>query len=94
MNVIFLKSSLRDLDEIAAFIAEDNPIRALAFTDELVEKSLDIGLNPLSYPALIQNNNYRKKSYKGYIILYKIQNESVYITHIVSSMRDYSKLLK
>ena len=38
-----------DLNAIAAFIAEDNPRRALSFLGEIQEKILRIGEQPLLY---------------------------------------------
>lgn len=46
MKVIWSKESLNRLIEIEEFIAEDNPSKAIEFTDFLVSKSFLIEENP------------------------------------------------
>jgi toxin ParE1/3/4 len=41
----------RDLDEIADFIARDNPARALAFVAELEAKCRTVAAEPALYPS-------------------------------------------
>jgi toxin ParE1/3/4 len=84
----------QQLDHIGDFIALDNPHRAESFVDELLDKAYSIGDNPLTYAPLKSHPQFRKKSYKGYIILYTINGDVVNIAHIFNSVRDYTKLLK
>ena len=43
MKVVFSPAAKDDLLEIALYIAQDNPTRALSFVDELEAKSLRLG---------------------------------------------------
>jgi toxin ParE1/3/4 len=38
-----------DLDTIADYIAQDNPVRAISFLREIREQILTVGQNPLLY---------------------------------------------
>jgi toxin ParE1/3/4 len=79
--------------ETYRFIALDNPTRAETFTIELIDCAYDIGNHPLRYAPLVGFLNIRKRSYKGYIILYEIVDENINILHILNSVRDYTNLL-
>ena len=48
MSVVFSPAARDDLVEIALFIAEDNPKRALSFVDELEDKGQVVGRSPTS----------------------------------------------
>ena len=51
MKVIFTKQAENDLEQIADFIALDNPIRALSFIKELEQKSLAIADMPKAFQS-------------------------------------------
>jgi toxin ParE1/3/4 len=93
-SVILLPEAERELNAIADFIALDNPVRAISFAIELLEKAYTLANSPFTYAPLTSHPQFRKKSYKGYIILYTIEADTVYIAHIFNSVRDYTKLLK
>jgi toxin ParE1/3/4 len=93
-SVTILSSAEKDLEEILDFIALDNPLRAISFGRELRGKAMDIGKYPLIFPALPEMPELRKRSFRGYIIIYKVKNDLVVIVHILNSMRDYALLLK
>ena len=51
MKVIFTKQAENDLEQIADFIAQDNPVRALSFIKELEQKSLAIADMPKAFQS-------------------------------------------
>lgn len=74
-----------DLDQILDHIAEDNPIRALTFIDELREYARDtIGLAPKG-GSYIPEIGAWFKPYKQYIFVYDIDDgANLVIIHMVS----------
>jgi toxin ParE1/3/4 len=94
MNLFFTPEAKQGLNEIIDFIAEDNPLRAVSFGGELEIRCYDLCKNPYAFPALIGFPPLRKRSYKGYIILYRVTETAIEIVHIVNSVRDYTRLLK
>jgi toxin ParE1/3/4 len=94
LPVRFLKKAQYNLTEIGDFIAEDNPMRAVSFVEEIRIKCNDLANFPYAFPALIGFPPLRKRSYKGYIILYRVTETAIEIVHIVNSVRDYTRLLK
>jgi len=59
-----------ELDEIVDFIADDSPIRALEFFDELIAKIETIPSNPYLYRKRqpLNDANIREMIFKGYTI--------------------------
>ena len=94
MNLFFTPEAKQDLNEIIDFIAEDNPVRAFSFGEEIEKRCYDLCDFPFAFPALIGFPPLRKRSYKGYIILYRVTKTAIEIVHIVNSVRDYTRLLK
>ena len=42
MRLVFADAAEQDLEDIALYIAEDSPIRAVTFTDELQDRSFSL----------------------------------------------------
>ena len=85
-----------ELEDIAYFIALDNPNRASTFVKELV-KSISTTLSTLPEGGSIYKGEIRKIAYKGYTAFYQINKakQQVNILHIVNlsqplSVRDLS----
>jgi len=78
MKVIFSRKAQRHLIGIRDFIAEDNPVRAVTFIDEL-EAAMS-GLSSMPYrcrPSIYFNDDrHRDLIYKGYIIPYLVDEEN------------------
>ena len=67
MKVVFSEAARYDLLRIGDYIAEDNPLRALTFIDELEDRCLQLEHHPLSYPILARRplSNIRRLSCMG-----------------------------
>lgn len=75
--------------DIASFIAEDNPARALTFVDELERKCEAVGGAPgigTQRPEL--GDDICMLPYGRYLIFYREVNKSVRIERIMHSARD------
>jgi plasmid stabilization system protein ParE len=95
MRIRFARRAEKDLLEIAQWIATDNPARALSFTKELREKCRSLAVRPARFPVvrLVRDEEVRKLSYRGYLILYVIRADAVGIDRIVHGSRDWMRLL-
>lgn len=86
----FLES---DLDAIAAFIAEDNPHRAVSFIQEIRHKLYFIAQNPLAYRLRPEIGEEVRLAVHGrYIILFRLFGQTVRIERVVYGGRDLSQL--
>ncbi len=73
-TVIMAKSVEDDLEEIARFIAEDNPYKALSFINEILrEAESALSLFPTKFK---QYKGCYMWPYKGYLIFYDVNHES------------------
>lgn len=95
MIVTFNDEALRDLEDIANFIARDNPRRAATFVDELIDKCLEIGALPQGFQVVERyaHRSIRKRGYRRYLIFYRVIDSRVEIIHILHGSRDYLAIL-
>ncbi len=96
-HVIISKTAKEDLQEIARYIAKDNPVIAINFIKELTE-TLEKLLSafPLSgVPYLGIEEDIRSHPYGRYVSFYKVKEEQkqVEVLHIFSASRDFDNLL-
>ena len=91
MKVVFSAAAKDDLLDIAIYIAQDNPARALSFVDELEGKCLALGHAPGSgatRPEL--GEGVRMLAHGHYLIFYRANESAVRIERIMHSARDIS----
>lgn len=95
MRVIITESAKSDLEEIADFIAINNPQRAISFIDELVERCESLADMPRAFPLVprYEHYGYRRYPYRSYLIFYRLHPDLIEITHILHGSRDYEVLL-
>lgn len=89
MKVTFSPAAETDLMDIAMFIAQDNPKRALGFVDELEGKCNALGGAPgigTSRPEL--GEGIRMLPHGRYLIFYREANKGLRIERIMHSSRD------
>lgn len=89
MKVEFSPAAQTDLTDIAVFIAQDNPARALTFVDELEEKCNVLGLSPgigTTRPEL--GEGVCMMPHGRYIIFYRLVTRALRIERILHSARD------
>lgn len=94
MKVTFTKQAENDLEQIADFIAQDNPVRAFTFICELEKKSLSIGDTPKAFPVVddLIDIGVRRRVYQNYSIFFYIESETVFILRILNSTMNYSAI--
>ena len=96
-SVEYLPMAYDDLDDIFTYIATDDPGLAIKILDEFdiailhLEEFPDMGVN-------IKNRRLANKGYKmlminDYLVLYVMVTNIIEIRRIISSKRNYTKLL-
>lgn len=95
MKVVFSDQALTDLIEIAIYIAQDNPARAMSFVDELEQKCLAIGNFPTGFPVVsgFESAGYRRRVAGNFVIFYRIAEHMIFIVRIMRGARDYAAIL-
>lgn len=83
----------QDIEAIGDYIAQDNPVRAASFTEELYQQCLLIAESPVIYrerPELGQS--IRICAYGRYIIVFRILDMEVRIERMLHGSRDINSL--
>lgn len=95
MRVHFTPASLRDLVNIARFIAADSPQRADSFTKELILACEALGFHPERYAILprYSKQRYRRRPVEHYSVIYVIDPDEVRVVRVVSSWVDLDTAL-
>ena len=78
-----------DLEAIGDWIAQDNPVRAVSFTEELYQQCLLIAESPVIYrerPELGQG--VRCCAYGSYLVLFQVLDTEVRVERILHGSRD------
>ena len=84
-----------DLEEIAAYIARDNPLRAESFVLELIAKCKKVAKHPGGYrPRPELGPRIRQAIHGRYLILFRDKTTEVRIERVIHSARDLTKALK
>ncbi|MCI6339999.1 type II toxin-antitoxin system RelE/ParE family toxin [Campylobacter sp.] len=84
MKFDFKEPFNKGLDDIVSFISLDSSQRALRFQNELMEKiySLDFMPKRCRKSTLANDESIRDLIFKGYIIVFKIQNDTIKVLYI------------
>ena len=83
-----------DLESIGDWIAQDNPLRAISFTEELYQQCMLIAEAPSHYrerPELAPG--IRCCTYGRYLVLFRVLDTEVRIERVMHGSRDISKAL-
>lgn len=78
-----------DLEAIGDWIAQDNPVRAVSFTEELYQQCLLIAESPVIYrerPEL--GRGVRSCAYGRYLVLFRVLDTEVRVERILHGSRD------
>ena len=95
MRVHLTDHAEADLEEIADYIALDNPPRAMSFALELRAKSMAIGDAPRAARARPDlGKGVRVAIRRPYLILFRINQTQVEILRFIHGARDLKKALK
>jgi plasmid stabilization system protein ParE len=94
MQLEFSRFIEDDLDEVADFIAEDNPLRAVTFIKEIRSKFNEIQRNPLAYQLRPDiGDEARMATLGNYAILFRVIGEVVRIERVAYGSHDLPNTL-
>ena len=95
MRVVLSDQANARLREIALFIARDNRTRARSFVRELRAKAREIGDMPRAFPLVprYEHQGIRRRTYRDYLIFYRIEDDRLVIIYILHGAMDYEALL-
>ena len=94
MQLKFSRFIEGDLDDIADFIAQDNPRRAVTFIKEIRLKFREVLKNPLAYQLRPDiGNEARMATIGNYAILFRVVGDSVRIERVAYGNRDLPNVL-
>ena len=92
-NVKVTASAEKDLDAIISYIVQElsNPQAAGHLLDEITKMYHVLADNPMIFPACSQPllQRYRKVTVMRYVIIYRIDCETVYVERFFSQLEDY-----
>ena len=89
MKIGFSAVAKEDLIDIAVYIAQDNPGRALSFVDELEVKCLSLGQSPGIGTARPEfGDGIRMLPHGRYLIFYREHEGAIRIERVVHGARD------
>ncbi|EDP99782.1 type II toxin-antitoxin system RelE/ParE family toxin [Shewanella benthica] len=94
-KIIWTAPALSDLNEIAEYIALSNLPAAKKLTQKVFDKITRLESHPESgkVPLELKNLNYREVIVNPCRIFYKIDNDKIYILHVMRQERDLRRFL-
>ena len=91
----FAPEAVADLREIASYIAEDDPERAMSFVAELEERAAEAAARPLSFRERAYiSPGLRAIAHGRYLIFFRDLDDEVRIVRVVHGARDLPRLFE
>lgn len=96
MKVTLSSWARRDLDGIRTYIEKDNPARAISFVGELRDMAKRLAEMPRAFPLVprYERHGIRRRSHKGYGILYSVEPDRIFIHRIIGPGQDHDAALQ
>ncbi len=88
-RLIWSEPALADLDEIAEYIALDNPVAASRFVRKVFDRVERLEAHPKSgkRPPELKRTHYREVVVAPCRIFYRVEKDAVYIVYVMRSER-------
>jgi toxin ParE1/3/4 len=96
MKVMLSSRAIRDLEAIRTYIEKDNPARAISFVNELRNTAKSLADMPRAFPQIprYEEHGIRRRSHKGYGILYSVEPDRIFIHRIIGPGQDHDAALR
>jgi toxin ParE1/3/4 len=95
MRLFFSPLAEQDLENIADYIAADNPARALSFVQELRKQCERISANPRGYRERPEfGEGVRSCAHGRYAIFFTLDAEKVTVVRILHGARDFPAIFE
>jgi toxin ParE1/3/4 len=93
--VVITAEAEADLEQIAAYVAEQNPRSALTLVRELRDRCESLLDAPRGYPLVprYEHLGIRRRPFGRYLIFYRVGENVIEVIHILHGARDYEPLL-
>jgi len=95
MKLDITSAAEADLEEIADYIARDNPVRAMTFVRELYKRCFDITDMPEAWPVVprYEHHGIRRRVHGRYLIFYRVGEDGIVILHVLNGAMDVEAIL-
>lgn len=96
LKVVLSSHAAADLRRIGRFIAQDHPARAITFVEELRDVAKRLAELPYGFPLVprYEVEGIRRRSWKGYGLLYSVTSDRVFIHRIIGPGQDFDRSLR
>ena len=91
MKLDITSAAEADLEEIADYIARDNPVRAMTFVRELYERCFDIADMPEAWPVVPRYEHHGIR--RRYLIFHQVGEDGIVILHVLNGAMDVEAIL-
>ena len=88
MQIVWLKTALKNLDELGAYIAQDNPIAASQMVNLITSQVKQLSTQPaMGRPGRVLGTRELVISNTHYLVPYRIKNNTVEILRVFHTSR-------
>lgn len=84
-----------DLETIGDYIAQENPVRALSFVQELSRSCLELADMPEAWPIIPRYDHHRvrRRVHGRYLIFYRFVEDRIIVLHVLNGAMDVEAIL-
>jgi toxin ParE1/3/4 len=95
MIVVVTAEAEADIEQIAAYVAEQSPQSSLTLVRELRERCASLLDAPRGYPLVprYEHLGIRRRPFGRFLIFYRVNQDAIEVIHILHGARDYERLL-
>lgn len=95
MMVEFTAAAEADLEAIGDYIAQDNPVRALSFVQELSRSCFELADMPEAWPIIprYEHHDVRRRVHGRYLIFYRVAEGRIIVLHVLNGAMDVEAIL-
>lgn len=89
LRVDWSESALRDIEQIARYIAQHNPIAAISTVDLVTDAAQNLAYSPYIGRIGRRKNTRELVVHPNYILVYKISNDAIRIITVLHTRQRY-----
>lgn len=95
MIVVLTQAAEADLEQIGDYIARDNPVRAISFVQELLDRCHNLAAMPEAFPLVPRYEalGVRRLVHGRYLVFYRVTEQEVQVLHILNGAQDFEAIL-
>lgn len=92
-RLLYSPAAKNDVDGILSYIAKDKPGAAVRFAAKLRARCVPLARNPfVGEDCSLLRPRMRRVTYAGYLIFFRVDDETVEIIRVIHGARDWSEL--